>query len=307
MRGPPSLPVCSTAFSLGCMCGSAALQASSLTRISLPSSRITSRANSSDSCPFVSRPRLSPGFDGTAFNSFADISDGTSIVTGLTDGAQDNGALADLYLGASAHLAPRIIAGVQVEGSLAQMVFRSRVRGEDISNQSTRTNTYQHTAPEGQVFTDIGITQESGTETNRFDGINEVELDWMVSVIGRAGFLATPTTYLYGLAGWSYGHFEVNELTFGWNKLNDFESDGMTVGGGIEKMLTPKWSLRGEYRYTNVGNENFSTRTRFASSDPESAIEQGSSFGDGTSSTSIETDVSRVQRYRNYNFKRQLR
>ena len=77
-----------------------------------------------------------------------------------------------------------------------------------------------------------------GTGENIFPGRNEADLDWMVSVIGRAGMLATPTTFVYGLAGWSYGHFQVSELTFGGNKVRDFDSDGPTVGGGIEKKLS---------------------------------------------------------------------
>ena len=96
----------------------------------------------------------------------------------------------------------------------------------------------------------------------------------MVSVIGRAGVLATPTTFLYGLAGWSYGHFQVNELTFGGNKIRDFDSDGPTVGGGIEKKLSSKWSLRAEYRYTNFGSESFSKSSQKSSSTSESGTSQ---------------------------------
>jgi opacity protein-like surface antigen len=232
----------------------------------------------------------------TSVDTFTDISDGTDIVKGLTEAGENQGALADLYLGASVHLTPRIIAGLQVEGSLAQMVFRSRVRGEDVNYQRTRTSTSQFTNSDGNISQDTDTTQEIGTETNRFPGINEVELDWMVSVIGRAGVLATPTTYLYGLAGWSYGHFEVNDLMFAFGQLNDFESDGLTVGGGIEKMLSPKWSLRAEYRYTDFGRATFSNRSRTAFSDSETQVEQGSDFNsfedESSSSTSTGTDVS---------------
>ena len=120
----------------------------------------------------------------------------------------------------------------------------------------------------------------SGTETEQAQRSNQVSLDWMVSVIGRAGFLATPNTLLYGLGGWTFGHFDVDQLAFGLGRIDSFDSDGPTVGGGIEQKLSPKWSLRAEYRYTNFGTERFSTRSH----------SNGTGGNSGTN-TSTEVDV----------------
>jgi opacity protein-like surface antigen len=49
---------------------------------------------------------------------------------------------------------------------------------------------------------------------------------------------------------------------FGVGKLEDFNASGPTVGGGIEKKLSPKWSLRAECRYTNFVKHRFSTKSR---------------------------------------------
>jgi outer membrane immunogenic protein len=143
------------------------------------------------------------------------------------------GAVEDVYIGANTRLTSRVLVGVQVEGSLSQMNFDSKV-------------------DEG-----AGIRETAeGHEMTRLD------LEWMVSVIGRAGWLATPNTFLYGLAGWTYGHFNVDDLVWqsGFERLDDFGSHGFTVGGGAEKKLSPEWSLRAEYRYTNFSEESFSLR-----------------------------------------------
>ena len=34
---------------------------------------------------------------------------------------------------------------------------------------------------------------------------------------------------------------------------------GWTVGGGLEYMFAPNWSVKGEYQYYNFGNTNFAT------------------------------------------------
>jgi len=120
----------------------------------------------------------------------------------------------------------------------------------------------------------------------------------MVSVVGRAGWLATPTTFLYGFGGWTYGHFDGEDLMFqaGLDQISDFGSHGVTVGGGLEKKLSPKWSLRAEYRYTHFGKESFSTRARFNDSRFESGSGRSSdrdTFDDeSSSSSSSETETS---------------
>ena len=211
----------------------------------------------------------------TTLDFFESIFSTTSTATGSSNGTDEmEGVLADLYLGASALLTPRVVAGFQVEGSLAEMTFGSSIGKEKVKFKTTETDTFRDSSSDGDSSVQSDTSHSSGTGENVFPGRNEADLDWMVSVIGRAGVLATPTTFLYGLAGWSYGHFQVNELTFGGNKIRDFDSDGPTVGGGIEKKLSSKWSLRAEYRYTNFGSESFSKSSQKSSSTSESGTSQ---------------------------------
>ncbi|MCC0058714.1 MAG: outer membrane beta-barrel protein [Hyphomicrobiaceae bacterium] len=139
--------------------------------------------------------------------------------------------VADIYVGANAQVAPRIVLGVQVEGSLGQLNFDSE--DENVAASSVR----------GQ-------------------DVNQLELEWMISVLGRAGWLVTPDTLLYGLLGWTYGHFDVEEFVSqaSFEPLRDFGSNGITAGAGIEKKLSPLWTLRAEYRYTHFADESFTLR-----------------------------------------------
>ncbi|MEM8573208.1 MAG: outer membrane beta-barrel protein [Pseudomonadota bacterium] len=233
-------------------------------------------------------PTLSTEMSSFSSNSYSRIAG-----RGVAD--WNEGAMLDLYLGANAHLTPRIIVGAQVESGLAQMRFNSRIR------QAQRTNRFSDTSRSAGIDDDGSSTSKNTFTSNQqftesLKGAeNELELDWTVSVIGRAGYLATPTTLLYGLAGWTYGHFEVEDTWFAGSQINDFGSHGVTVGGGFEQKLSEKWSLRGEYRYTNFGKENFSKtvssrgRGTTSGSSSSSSSSQSSCCG-SSSSTSTDSD-----------------
>jgi opacity protein-like surface antigen len=141
----------------------------------------------------------------------------------------------------------------------------------------------------------VSSDESMGKYTNEYNDTVHLELDWMVSVIGRAGWLATPTTLLYGLGGWSYAHFDVEDVPydFGLGKLQDFHANGPTVGGGIEQKLSPKWSLRAEYRYTDFGKHSFSTNSRTTDKDSSSdGRSSKGSFGDGRTYSSSDSGTS---------------
>jgi outer membrane immunogenic protein len=228
----------------------------------------------------------------TTLQTFTDFSESSDALSGITGTDQHQGALGDLYLGVNGHLTPRILLGAQVEGSLVEMSFDSKLKNETGTFTQSFRNTQTEVSSDGSTSQSSNSASSAGTQTNRYPGSNQLQLDWMVSIIGRAGWLATPSTYLYGLAGWSYGHFEVDELQFGFGLFDEFGAHGPTVGGGIEQKLSPKWSLRAEYRYTDFGEQTVSASgsSRFAQSG--SGIQQNSSSCCGSSlSNSTEQDV----------------
>jgi outer membrane immunogenic protein len=102
---------------------------------------------------------------------------------------------------------------------------------------------------------------------------------WDASIRGRLGYLVTPWTMVYGTGGVAFGNVS------GSFAYNAFQSDGncnpgfcataagggtwnttrtgWTGGGGVEMMLSQLWSVRLEYRYTDLGTftENVPIRT----------------------------------------------
>ena len=95
---------------------------------------------------------------------------------------------------------------------------------------------------------------------------SEVRQTWDAGIRARLGYLADPTWLLYVTGGVAWQHFSATEncavLACGpgvnppgapYSQTNDTTRTGWTVGGGIEKMLSDRWLIRGEYRYADYG------------------------------------------------------
>ena len=92
----------------------------------------------------------------------------------------------------------------------------------------------------------------------------------MVSALARAGWLVTPTTLTYGLAGWTGAQFDYQNLTDNlfFQPKDGFWANGITVGGGLEQKLDTNWSIRAEYRYTNFADADVSNNFFWSSNFP---------------------------------------
>lgn len=102
---------------------------------------------------------------------------------------------------------------------------------------------------------------------------------WFGTLRGRLGVLATPTILVYGTGGLAYGQTETSFSTIpaGFNlgtcptnftcALGTSSSNrtGWAGGGGIEWMFAPKWTLRAEYLFVDLGSQSVSATpfTRF--------------------------------------------
>lgn len=93
----------------------------------------------------------------------------------------------------------------------------------------------------------------------------EMEDSWTIG--GRLGYLVTPATMIYGLAGWTHseisvdGSFTTDDLVgLATVSFSDEEElDALTVGVGVETLLRENLSLKVEYRYTDLGGFDTST------------------------------------------------
>ncbi len=90
---------------------------------------------------------------------------------------------------------------------------------------------------------------------------NHLTIDRSWNIGGRAGYLVTPNTLLYGTAGYTRAHWD-NE---GWWDIDDGGPivegrderwfNGYFLGGGVETRLRGNFFVRGEVRYANYGSE----------------------------------------------------
>lgn len=103
----------------------------------------------------------------------------------------------------------------------------------------------------------VAVTQGPGVTTTTFDR----KLDAIGTLRTRLGY-AVDNTLLYVTGGLAYGHVQSTAQIFsvpGASALagsEDAWKAGWTVGGGIEHMFMPNWSIKGEYLYYDLGNSD---------------------------------------------------
>jgi opacity protein-like surface antigen len=160
------------------------------------------------------------------------------------------GQFLDLFLGTSYQFGRIVIAG-QLEATAA-----------DINLGASGTKTY--------TYFGFGTGQ-----TAVGDFRPQISARWMTSALARTGILLDDQTLLYGLGGWSGAQLEARNVTDNpfYQPSEKFWANGWTAGGGIERKLDSRWSIRAEYRYTDLGTVRTTDQFAFTSA---------SSFGSGT-------------------------
>jgi outer membrane immunogenic protein len=105
------------------------------------------------------------------------------------------------------------------------------------------------------------------------------DLQWFATFRGRAGWLASPQTLLYGTGGLAIGGFRYSaQNTFavqvfgpglggvtpgfaltvpGTTASQTDTRAGWTLGAGVEHKFTPNWSAKLEYLYIDFGSKTF--------------------------------------------------
>lgn len=82
----------------------------------------------------------------------------------------------------------------------------------------------------------------------------DISLDSGYDIIGRLGYVLTPSTLGYVLGGYSHQNFELStNVGLGF----DFDQSGYVIGTGLETVLKDNWTLKSEYRYAQYGDEDF--------------------------------------------------
>ena len=103
--------------------------------------------------------------------------------------------------------------------------------------------------------------KDSGFGGSGFFGTDvQLEIDEIASARGRLGW-AVGRFLPFVTAGWGFAHAERSI----WSPVAEGSDknwhDGVTVGAGLEYAISERWSIKGEYRYYDLGEENYRVPT----------------------------------------------
>ncbi len=113
------------------------------------------------------------------------------------------------------------------------------------------------------VEADFEAADISETGVGSLGFTHRTDIDWLGSVRGRLG-VAMDRTLFYVTGGWAFGDVEITKATgAGATPFATYGDtrNGWTAGAGIEHAFTNNLTARVEYRYTDLGSDNFSSTT----------------------------------------------
>jgi opacity protein-like surface antigen len=158
---------------------------------------------------------------GANVQTFSSLASAAGSASGSTRGSS-----VDLFAGYNWQVGPQWLVGVQAEGAISDI----------------KTTTSGATSgPTSDVSRINGVTVSSITGVSTQAFADTIELTSSLNLLGRAGFLITPNTLLYGIGGVSFGNF---------SSADKWET-GYTAGGGVEQRVNANWLVRLEYRYAH--------------------------------------------------------
>jgi outer membrane immunogenic protein len=156
------------------------------------------------------------------------------------------------------------------------------------------------------IFNTAAINPNFPAETQFYSATITRHLDYIGTVRGRLGFLATPSFLLYGTGGLAYGGASSRtiESTIDPNGANPagigggpFSETrvGWTAGAGGEWMFAPNWSAKVEGLYYDLGHVNYATHLAAICPDGGCAVPGGVQFSStGVTSLRFTGAIARV-------------
>lgn len=114
------------------------------------------------------------------------------------------------------------------------------------------------------AFADFGLDEVDGTVRT------ETDLDWFGTLRLRAGFLATDAMLIYATGGLAWGNIDSHvRVDYGDDGVTDVSGGdsetrmGWTLGGGLEYKVSEAMSVKAEYLYVDLGDDNVIDRDFF--------------------------------------------
>jgi outer membrane immunogenic protein len=107
-----------------------------------------------------------------------------------------------------------------------------------------------------------------GAAFQNVSAASNMRIDYLGTLRGRLGIIVRPSTVIYATGGLAYGGVSAqtqesaittngSSLAFGSGNFSTARA-GYTIGGGAEMLLNPKWSIKAEYLYYDLGSAKYS-------------------------------------------------
>jgi outer membrane immunogenic protein len=103
---------------------------------------------------------------------------------------------------------------------------------------------------EAELNDTTGKTRTNSNDPNFF-GYGQVSTGRDIYAGVRLGFMASPTTMIYGKAGYTNARLNVLVDNGATETENNFQLDGWRLGAGVEKSIGRNTYAKVEYRYSN--------------------------------------------------------
>jgi outer membrane immunogenic protein len=112
-----------------------------------------------------------------------------------------------------------------------------------------------------QGMFDFGNIKESHTNTAFPTFYDNTNVKDIFTLTGRVGYLFAPQVlaYVKGGGAWArvdYNNYFTTPVVGLSESANGLNRSGWTVGGGLEWMFAPGWSVFGEFNYMDFGRKN---------------------------------------------------
>ena len=140
----------------------------------------------------------------------------------------------------------------------------------------TGTSTSVSTSTSINTFLLPPSTPSTNTSSSTGPDGHTLQNDWTISALARIGYLVNQDWLVYGLVGWSWGGFDLD------NGSEAFVMNGFTYGGGVEKNFG--W-LRAfiQVKAIDYSHANISTSDAFTSSSTNVSTPFFNTFSNTTS------------------------
>ena len=91
-----------------------------------------------------------------------------------------------------------------------------------------------------------------------FTGAGNVEssVNYIASLVFKAGYLVNPQTMIYGAAGVTHGDFDYKLSGSDGSATEGYTAQGYVLGLGVERQVSDRMSIFAEYQYRDFGRED---------------------------------------------------